>query len=557
MRHRTSAAVGVVAVVALGAVIATALLQPGTRSRPRASASPSATITAASATPSASPSIVSSSSPAPTPAPAPSATPGAFAAPSIRWPLADSDPGIASRGTHPTLAELSGYLYGDKALVSVASGVSADDWRLSRPSMSAVSGYADAVSVIPGGSLCLHLAGADRQARIDLFRIGARDDAHLLTVPAVPVAPMVVPRPDPATGLDEMGWPCSYRLSVPMSWRSGVYLAKLSAARGQSYVLFIVRPPKPVPFVVMVPMLTFEAYNGWNGISLYHWDPSQPARPVRGYKVSLDRPFRTANGAALLFRTDFPLIVWLEDHGYEPGYVADSDIAAEPAYATGARTLVIAGHSEYWTRSMRDALVAAEDRGVGVVAFGGNLVYRQIRLEPDSRGVPDRTVVCYKETSLDPLARSQPQLTTIEFSKLPTPELAHQVLGADFAGITLQTSPLVLAPGIATFAPDIGLRAGQKLPALLGGELDQLTDTAHGLTLTETPIVNTAGQPVRPTASLWVGPGGADVFDAGTFAWTWGLDPRYASALPGFPADAFAHLTAEILAWAGAVPAGG
>lgn len=418
----------------------------------------------------------------------------------------------------------------------------------------AVAGYADAVSVLPGGSTCFHLAGADRQARIDLFRIGARDAAHLLTVRAVAVAPMVVPRPDPTTGLDEMGWPCSYRLAVPPSWRSGVYLAKLSAAHGQSYVLFIVRPPKPVPFVVMIPMLTFEAYNGWNGVSLYQWEPRRRTGPLRGYTVSFDRPFGTANGAALLFRTDFPLIVWLEDHGYAPGYVADSDIAAEPAYATSARTIVIAGHAEYWTRSMRDALLAAEARGVGVVALGGNLVYRQARLEPDGRRVPNRTVVCYKEATLDPLARSQPQLTTIEFAKLRTPEPAHQVLGADFAGITLETRPLLVAPGIATFAPDIGLRAGQPLPALLGGELDQPADTAHGLALTETPIVNSAGQPIRATASLWVSPGGAHVFDAGTFAWTWGLDPRYAAALPGFPADAFAHLTAEILAWAGALP---
>ncbi|HYM83303.1 MAG TPA: hypothetical protein VEY67_04045, partial [Candidatus Dormibacteraeota bacterium] len=91
---------------------------------------------------------------------------------------------------------------------------------------------------------------------------------------------------------------------------------------------------------------------------------------------------------------------------------------------------------------------------------------------------------------------------------------------------------------------------------LLGGEIDALTDSAHGLPLTATTIVSTAGVRVTPTAALWISPDGAHVFDAGTFAWTWGLDPRYASGLPGFPSRAFEYLTAEILAWAGAPPLG-
>jgi len=50
-------------------------------------------------------------------------------------------------------------------------------------------------------------------------------------------------------------------------------------------------------------------------------------------------------------------------------------------------------------------------------------------------------------------------------------------------------------------------------------------------------------------------PAGNRVFDAGTFDFSWGLDPRYAAALPGFPADAFTGLTARILAWLGTLRA--
>ncbi|HYM83845.1 MAG TPA: N,N-dimethylformamidase beta subunit family domain-containing protein, partial [Candidatus Dormibacteraeota bacterium] len=388
---------------------------------------------------------------------------GAFTAPRIAWPLPDLDPGLASRVAHPSLTALSGYLSGGSGLFSVAPGAPLTDWRLSRPDMAAVSGYADAVSVVPGGRIGLHLAGRDRGARIDIFRLGAHDATHLLTVPAVAVAPMRVPLPDPATGLDEMGWPVAYELAIPKSWRSGVYLAKLSAAGGQSYVLFIVRPATPAPLTVVIPMATYEAYDSWNGVSLYHWDPLPAHGPTRGYAVSFDRPFASENGAGLLLRTAFPLIVWLEDHGYDPGYVADTDLAAHPGNATAARTLVIAGHAEYWSAEMRGALEAAEGRGVGIAAFGGNLIFRQIRLGADSAGVQGRTVVCYKDAARDPLARTQPQLATIEFGKLRVPRPAHELLGSDWAGIVTGTSPLTVAPGIERFAPWVGLRPGDRL----------------------------------------------------------------------------------------------
>jgi len=457
----------------------------------------------------------------------PTPLPSVFVAPSVSWPLLDLDPGLASRGPRPTLDQLATFLSGNNPIVSVSTTLRAAGWQLTNPGMRAVSGYADAVSVIPGESIGLHLAGSDRHARIDVYRVGARDAEHLLGVADVPVAPMAVPTPDRDTGLDDMGWPVAFRLAVPATWRSGVYLAKVSAAHGQSYVSFIVRPPRPVALVVMIPTLTFQAYNSWNGVSLYHRPPLGPGSAPRGYEVSFDRPYAWEGGAGL---------------------------AADPAYATEARTFVIAGHAEYWTASMRDAVLAAESKGVGVVAFGANLAYRQVRLEPGRDGSASRTIVCYKDAALDPAARNDPQLATIEFGKLAVPKPARDLFGADWAGITNTTHPLVVTKGIESFAPGTGLRSGEALPALLGGELDQLADSGNGLALTETSLVNTAGQSIRPTASLWVSPGGAHVFDAGTFAWTWGLDPRYAAALRGFPADAFAHLTADILAWAGTSP---
>ena len=67
-------------------------------------------------------------------------------------------------------------------------------------------------------------------------------------------------------------------------------------------------------------------------------------------------------------------------------------------------------------------------------------------------------------------------------------------------------------------------------------------------------MVHGQSVPIAAAAGLWINPSGGRVFDAGTFDFSWGLDPRYAAALPGFPATAFSQLTARILAWAGAEP---
>jgi len=418
--------------------------------------------------------------------------------------------------------------------------------------MAAIAGYADATSATPGGSLGLHIAGTEATARIDVFRLGLGDGVHVLTVPSVRISPLRNPQPDPSTGLNEMRWPTSYQLEIPDDWRSGLYVAKVTTNLGQSYIQFVVRPLTPVQFILMLPTLTYQAYNNYGGASLYNWRRRPDSS--RGYAVSFDRPYDTESGLATFMRADFPLLVWLEDHGYAPGYVTDVDVAEHPEYVTQANSVVVVGHAEYWTSSMREAFVAAEARGVGVVAFGANLAFWQARLEPSSDGRPDRTLVCYKDGTLDPVAAAQPQLATVRFDQLPDPKFASDLFGANSAGITLELNPFVVTSALRDFAPESGLQSGQGLPALLGGEVDRVAESTHAIALMEASILNANGVPIAPTASAWVSPGGAHVFAAGTFTWAWGLDPRYAAALPGFPAAAFGRLTSQILAWANAWP---
>jgi len=216
--------------------------------------------------------------------------------------------------------------------------------------------------------------------------------------------------------------------------------------------------------------------------------------------------------------------------------------------------VIFSGHSEYWTAAMHDTFDAAEAAGVNILNFGANTGWWQARLTVDSSGVADRTIVEYKDAALDPLAADNPEGATTRFNQLPLPRPARALLGEDYGGIVAGLSAMNLGPDIARFAPSTGLVPGQQLPGLIGAEVD-LASTQPGALVLASTLVHLRGKgDGQAGAAAWLAPSGAHIFDAGTFDWSWGLDPRYASALPGFPATAFEGLTADILAWAGVPP---
>ena len=109
--------------------------------------------------------------------------------------------------------------------------------------------------------------------------------------------------------------------------------------------------------------------------------------------------------------------------------------------------------------------------------------------------------------------------------------------------------------GMSTFAPNLGLVPGQRLPGLIADEIDEVDSAYTGILLGATPLeVVKHGGTVTAAAGLWISPSGNHVFDAGTFDFSWGLDPRYSAALPRFPGEAFTGLMQRILAWLGARP---
>ena len=201
-------------------------------------------------------------------------------------------------------------------------------------------------------------------------------------------------------------WSETLAFVVPAVWRSGLYYARFSAsglASGDVY--FVVRPASAPAngatarpsILYQVEFLTSIAFNTWGGKSLYSREERNADGTTRIVprlaKVSLNRPL-------VLTHWHRYFIPWLELANIAVDYASSIDLHQNPALLNDYQLFVTVGHDEYWTRPMRDHLDGFIGRGGNAAIFSGNTMWYQARLEPDARGNPNRTLVCYKYSDL-------------------------------------------------------------------------------------------------------------------------------------------------------------
>jgi len=347
-----------------------------------------------------------------------------------------------------------------------------------------IDGFASPPSVNLGGQLTFYLSAASSRLDLDIYRLGwygGQGGRLLLHVPHLAAPPQPVPRPDPHTGLAVPSWKPTYTLRAPITWVSGVYLAKLTDQQGyQRYVRFTVRDDSSRAAVLFQSsLMTEQAYNRWSGKSLYGDISVSGPRSLsrRAYAVTLDRPLLTGNGAGSQFLTEeLSLLRWLERNGADLTYTTDWDSAHSPESLRGHRVVLIAGHSEYWPTGLRDNLTAARDGGVSLAVFGANAGFWHTRLTADSYGA-DRVIVCYKDAALDPVSSKAPAETTMTYrdARLSRPE--DTLLGAMYDDWMPGLEDLVVPSGTDPLFRGVGLQAGDHIPLALGSEYDRVFDT--------------------------------------------------------------------------------
>lgn len=349
------------------------------------------------------------------------------------------------------------------------------------------------------------------------------------------------------TGLIEANWQPSYILSVPSDWTTGIYLAKFVDVLGmQTYVPFDVQGTASSDYVVVTPDTTYAAYNTWGGFDLYDSDNTKANVPgesdavlaSKAVKVSFDRPYSDESGSSQVLLLEADAIRWMEREGYDLSYVSDIDLQQQPALLAQHKAYISIGHDEYWTKEMRDTVEGARDKGMSLAFLGADTAYWQIRLEPDSHGTPDRTVVCYKvSTSQNDLARDP------YFTKDPTrltaawrdPALARPedaMVGIMYSGLTLKVNgfPWHVNPkAISPVLKEARLVANQPYGCgLVGYEWDRAFNDStspknlHILGITSTST--DAGMTDKSNTTYYTATSGAIVFASGSLYWAGALD---------------------------------
>lgn len=379
-------------------------------------------------------------------------------------------------------------------------------------------------------------------------------------VPQLAGSPQTVPSPD-SNGLIECNWTAASTapLSIPANWTSGIYLAKLEEATAgkQNYIIFVVRDDsRSSPYLYDSAVNTFQAYNEWGGNSLYTADSS--GNPT-AHKVSFNRPYNSRTNAGDFFPFEINMVRWLEKQGYDTTYATDVDLHQNPDLAISHRALLIVGHSEYWSWQMRANVERARERGVSLAFFSGNSVFWQVRFEPSSTGVQDRTIVGYKGDATNPNRPEDPYYTDSDVSKhryttttwsnspldfgpdpINRPEEALVGVGYSplfcnatsifFGNITV-TDPLTWPSWLSEFT---GLSANSALSNMLGYEVDVMhgfqpvgtVDVAHSTFSTTDPVHDCGGSDTTTPSDMtvYMAPSGAEVLSSGSVFWDKGLD---------------------------------
>lgn len=180
----------------------------------------------------------------------------------------------------------------------------------------------------------------------------------------------------------DLGWLTSVSLTIPTSWKSGLYRARfIDFANGTCFqIMFVVKgsssTPRP-PIAVLANTFTWQAYNEWGGASFYNCAAGTCGSRSTAPVITFGRPVRGVlrDNLAAGVRA---VVEWLERQGYAYDLITDHDLDAEPTALDSYKILVLPRHSEYWSTNMRNRLDGFLARGQYLISLGGNQIYWKV-----------------------------------------------------------------------------------------------------------------------------------------------------------------------------------
>ena len=252
--------------------------------------------------------------------------------------------------------------------------------KIGPPDVTQMQGYAARVSAAPGDEVPFEMTTGAQSYRVAFRRLGETGGV-IGELKDVPGRTQACPEQAWETGC---GWETDFFWVVPEGCRSGIYAAECVDANGATFhVTFVVTPrlDRKGEVAVLASTNTWNAYNGWGGMSAY----TKPC--PRG--LSLDRPMPVATpvgtGRSHLVRAELWVLDWLERAGYGVDVYSEMDLHRGGEWLRGYRALIINTHGEYWSGPMRDHLDAYLSAGGSLLYLSGNGVYWKVTYDPTGR----------------------------------------------------------------------------------------------------------------------------------------------------------------------------
>jgi hypothetical protein len=286
-----------------------------------------------------------------------------------------------------------------------------------------IEGYAGRWSVEAGSEITLHVSTDAPAFSLEIARVGATREV-VWRQDEIPGARHVVPEDVCERGC---GWPPALTLPVREDWRSGFYLVTFTTRQADrpaesAEAFFVVRAARPTaPILLVLSTNTWNAYNSYGGANTYAGKleggirKASFARPLALGQLSKPEPvMRLAtvgapdetlpfvawaqkrglciwSGSAGWFNWERPFVHWAEAEGYTLDYAINADLEGVPGLLDGYRLMLSAGHDEYWSWGMRDAVEAFIAGGGNLCILSGNTCFWQVRYEDGGQ-----TMVAYK-----------------------------------------------------------------------------------------------------------------------------------------------------------------
>ena len=176
-------------------------------------------------------------------------------------------------------------------------------------------------------------------------------------------------------------------IKVDSSMIPGQYLLKLrSKNRAASFIPLIVTGKTSNNLTFVSSVLTWQSYNQWGGQSLYKGADGN--RETKATSVTFDRPY-DGDGSGQFRYMEQPLVTLMEKQGLDINYLTDFDVHSNSHLFASTQTIIVGGHSEYWTEAMRTRFESAVAQGKNLLVFGGNTGYA--KTEIDGRKISGRT----------------------------------------------------------------------------------------------------------------------------------------------------------------------